>query len=100
MLDLGIFSQDTPDGDTTWGLSLLSGFKYTLILVALAWIVETQTPGATAYVASSCPSSCWSSSATSLADGRSAARMASMRASSGCSTSGTFTVVFGGLGGL
>lgn len=39
MLDLGIFSQDTPDGDTTWAMSLLSGLEFTLILVVLAWIV-------------------------------------------------------------
>jgi glutamate/aspartate transport system permease protein len=39
MLNLGIFSQDTPDGDTTWAMSLLSGLEYTLILVVLAWIV-------------------------------------------------------------
>lgn len=39
MFNLGIFSQDTPDGDTTWGMSLLSGLEYTLILVAAAWVV-------------------------------------------------------------
>ncbi|MCD6674992.1 MAG: amino acid ABC transporter permease [Burkholderiaceae bacterium] len=39
MLDLGIFGQETPDGDTTWGMSLLWGLEYTLVLVALSWIV-------------------------------------------------------------
>lgn len=39
MLDLGIFGQETPDGDTTWAMSLLSGLEYTLVLVALSWIV-------------------------------------------------------------
>jgi len=39
VLDLGIFGRNTPDGDTTWGMSLLSGLEYTLVLVALSWIV-------------------------------------------------------------
>ncbi len=39
MLKLGIFLENTPDGDATWAMSLLSGLEFTLILVALAWIV-------------------------------------------------------------
>lgn len=39
MLGLGIFGEETPDGDTTWAMSLLSGLEYTLALVALSWIV-------------------------------------------------------------
>ncbi|MDY0330493.1 MAG: amino acid ABC transporter permease [Thiomonas sp.] len=39
MLGLGIFFEDTPDGDTTWGMSLLSGLQYTLVLVVCAWII-------------------------------------------------------------
>src|SRR5574337_228408 len=36
---LGIFGQYTPDGYTTWAMSLLSGLEYTLALVVLSWIV-------------------------------------------------------------
>jgi len=36
---LSIFGQETPDGDTTWAMSLLSGLEYTLALVVLSWIV-------------------------------------------------------------
>lgn len=39
MLGLGIFLEDTPDGDTTWGMSLLSGLEYTLLLVVCAWVI-------------------------------------------------------------
>lgn len=39
MLGLGIFFEPTVDGDSTWGLSLLSGLEYTLVLVALAWVI-------------------------------------------------------------
>ncbi|MGC9162992.1 MAG: amino acid ABC transporter permease [Thiomonas sp.] len=39
MLGLEIFLQDTPDGDTTWAMSLLSGLKYTLLLVVCAWAI-------------------------------------------------------------
>jgi glutamate/aspartate transport system permease protein len=39
MLGLGIFFEPTPDGDTTWGMSLLSGLEYTLLLVACAWVI-------------------------------------------------------------
>ena len=36
---LGIFGEDTPDGETTWAASLLSGLEYTIALVVLSWIV-------------------------------------------------------------
>lgn len=39
MLGLGIFFEPTPDGDTTWGMSLLSGLEYTLLLVACSWVI-------------------------------------------------------------
>lgn len=39
MLGLGIFFEPTVDGDTTWGLSLLSGLEYTVVLVGLSWLI-------------------------------------------------------------
>ena len=39
MPGLGIFFEPTVDGDSTWGLSLLSGLEYTLILVGLSWLI-------------------------------------------------------------
>ncbi len=40
MLDfLSIFGQETPDGDATWAMSLLSGLEFTLVLVVLSWIL-------------------------------------------------------------
>ncbi len=39
MLGLGIFFEPNTDGDSTWGLMLLSGLEYTIVLVVLAWII-------------------------------------------------------------
>ncbi len=39
MPGLGIFFEPTVDGDSTWGLSLLSGLEYTVVLVGLSWLI-------------------------------------------------------------
>jgi glutamate/aspartate transport system permease protein len=38
-VNLGIFLEQIPDGDGTWGQSLASGLEWTLIVAALAWIL-------------------------------------------------------------